>query len=227
MRIFTFVYIISLMSLLPVQGQDTGRDSISRKGKYGLRIGVEIGRPVYELITGENAGFEIRADYPLGKKGFLAAGYGSQHRALTEERYDYSVEGVYASLGYDRNIYENFPGFHHEITVGLHYTGSVFSQEVQRVVIGNQTDYFGSETLELNRRYEHLQAHWLGLRFGVRAEVLPRFFLGMGISLNKLLYSDKPENFALMYAPGFYRIPGSGGGFALYYTLSYTLPVIF
>lgn len=204
------------------------RDSVEHSDPvYGLRIGVEIAHPIVHLLKDSGYSMEVLADYPVGKKAFVEMHLGGERAYRPTTRFDFTAEGKYLLLGYRRNLYDNFKGQHHEVYMGLDYGLAAFHDVLHRYTIGNESDYFGSVTYEPGMEYPSLQAHWLSYRTGVRAEVLPRFFLELGVGLSKLIYRTSLDNFEHFYIPGFGKVYPGYWGVNYYYTLSYSLPLKF
>ena len=61
---------------------------------------------------------------------------------------------------------------------------------------------------------------------GVKVETFNNVYLGFSLRLNKLLSTQKPENFDNLYIPGFNKVTDDntfGSGFN--YTLTYSFPL--
>jgi hypothetical protein len=79
---------------------------------------------------------------------------------------------------------------------------------------------------ELVGEYTGLNASWLELLAGVKAELFANFYLGGSIRLNVLITNKDSGAFNNIWIPGFNRKnDNSGIGWGFNYTLSYLLPI--
>ena len=82
--------------------------------------------------------------------------------------------------------------------------------------------------LELNNYqtidHSNLTGNWLEIVAGVKVETFNNVYLGFSLRLNKLLSTQKPENFDNLYIPGFNKVTDDNT-FAVSYT-HLTLPTI-
>src|SRR5690606_706613 len=85
----TSYYIISLLILILMLSptasfsqEETSieKDTIIYKQKYGLRVGIDLSKPVRSFIDDDYTGFEINADYRLTKRMYLAGELGTEER---------------------------------------------------------------------------------------------------------------------------------------------------
>ena len=74
--------------------------------------------------------------------------------------------------------------------------------------------------------HSNLTGNWLEIVAGVKVETFNNVYLGFSLRLNKLLSTQKPENFDNLYIPGFNKVTDDntfGSGFN--YTLTYSIPL--
>lgn len=235
-----FKYFINIFLLLIVvdgfsQKQEketptTPKDSIVYKSPYGIRIGVDISKPIKAAIDGfYNTGLEIVGDYRLSKRFFVAAELGFEEENNVEEYTNSTAKGSYIRLGFNYNAYENWLDMNNEVFMGFRYGFSVFDQTLNsytpNVVNGedNGSPYFPTSAITAGTT-TNLNAHWTEFMFGFKVETFTNFYISASFSYKVLISAKEPENFKTLYAPGFNRIFESGTGFGFNYTLSYLIP---
>jgi hypothetical protein len=78
----------------------------------------------------------------------------------------------------------------------------------------------------LTGEYDGLNASWLELLAGVKAELFANFFMGASIRLHVLITDKDSGVFTNIWIPGFNRkTDNSRFGWGFNYTLSYMLPI--
>jgi len=87
------------------------------------------------------------------------------------------------------------------------------------------TNYLDEVTVQTDRNYSGLSAHWLELVGGAKAELFDNLFLGVSVRINVLITDKKPADFDNLYIPGFNRTYDGNFGVGLNYTLSYFIPL--
>ena len=205
----------------------TSTDSIIFQDKYGLRFGVDLskfGRTAFET---DYSGFEVNADYRLGRRLYVAGELGFEEKTTKTDYLDSSAKGNYFKAGVDYNLYNNWLGMENLIISGLRFGLSSFSQTRDRYTIYDTnsqtwTQIQNNESVE----FSNLTAAWVELIFGLKAELFNNLFLGFNIQLKAKISEKTPDNFENIYIPGFGRTYDSskvGTGFS--YTLSYLLPI--
>ena len=205
----------------------TSTDSIIFQDKYGLRFGVDLskfGRTAFET---DYSGFEVNADYRLGRRLYVAGELGFEEKTTKTDYLDSSAKGNYFKAGIDYNLYNNWLGMENLIISGLRFGLSSFSQTRDRYTIYDTnsqtwTQIQNNESVE----FSNLTAAWVELIFGLKAELFNNLFLGFNVQLKARISEKSPGNFENLYIPGFGRTYDSskvGTGFS--YTLSYLLPI--
>ena len=71
------------------------KDSVVYKQKYGLKVGVDLSRPILGLFNDNLSGIEIVADYRFNQNLFLAAEIGNATRTDTEGVAEYPLVQLY------------------------------------------------------------------------------------------------------------------------------------
>ena len=232
----TLKYTISICTVLFVfilRGQNVQQDSIriqnidslSLKENYGLRVGIDISRPIIQLAQKEPLGFEVMADYRVTKDLYIATELGSASEPTTEDYIAFHSKGQYGKIGFNYNAYENFPGMHNEIYAGLRYGFSRFQQELISFDIHDYYDYFGDSYQTPHKKYTNLSAHWLGLHIGLKVEIVKNLFLNTSVQVKKIFSEKKPENFENLYIPGFGQRLLHNNAVGFNYGISYLIPL--
>lgn len=214
-----------MSSIYAQQENDSiAKDSISYKTSYGLRIGVDLSKPIRSLLQNYNSGLEMVADYRISKNWYLAAEIGTEEFTSNEDFTNLTSKGNYAKIGMNFNSYKNWLDMNNEIFVGFRYGFSSYSETLNRYQINTGNTLFPSETINTPISEDGLTAHWSELLIGFRAEVYNNVFLSFSASYNIMIQNTEPVNFKTHYAPGFHRIYVSKTGFGFNYTISYLIP---
>jgi hypothetical protein len=200
------------------------KDTATYKDRYGLRVGIDVVRPIYSLFSEDTKGFEIVGDYRVTKRFYLATELGYRDQTRQEDFFNFSTKGQYIKIGVDYNAYKNWIGMENMIVVGIRYGFSTFSQSVNEYTI-NADPFIPVRTEPNGENYDGLSAHWAELVLGLKVEVLHNVFLGVSFRGNTLITSTKPENFKNLYIPGFERVFVNNNGFSFNYTVSYLIPL--
>lgn len=230
-RILPFFISIYLSSLAISFAQDSTTvvvDSVKVKDqKYGLRIGVDLAKPLRTLLDDTYSGFEISGDFRVSDRFYAAVELGSEKKDRFEANLNSKTSGSYFKIGADYNAYNNWVGLRNNIFAGLRYGFSSFSQELLTYGIYTTDQSFSEfELREANLTFDGLTASWAELIVGVKTELLPNMYLGLQLQLKRRISDTKPDNFDNLYIPGFNRtydesVFGVGYG----YSLSYLIPL--
>lgn len=244
-RFFISFSIISLFGLFTgLYGQASGnaeRDSIRKSEEYGLRVGVDLSRPLIGVLNEDYSGIEIVGDYRLNYKFYLAAELGNESRTTNEvldneddiniiSLYDYKASGNYLKVGVDYNTYENWYGMNNSIYVGARYAFSTFSNTLNSYSYYDSNRYWAPGGFvtgsDQPQEFSGLNASWLELLLGVKAEIIANFYMGASVRLGLLVTNKESDFFPNLWIPGFNRVTeGSSFGVGFNYTLTYFLPL--
>ncbi len=201
-------------------------DSVSKETKYGIRIGLDLAKPIRTLLEDGYSGFEILGDFRLTNKFYIAGEIGNDKKDRFESNINSRSSGGYIKLGADYNAYNNWFGLNNAIYGGLRYGFSTFKQELLGYQIYTTDQTFPPTTVAEPTEFNGLTAHWAELIVGVKTEILTNLYLSINLQLKHLLSEDKPENFDNLYIPGFnrtYDFSEFGAGFG--YSISYLIPI--
>lgn len=222
MRTLTFIISLFLLSNSFAQTKDT----ITYKSPYGLRLGIDIGKPILGMLDSNSSGIEFTADYRISKNWYIAAELGNQEEITVEDYTNSTSKGNFLKLGVNYNAYQNWLDMNNEIFVGIRLATSKFDQTLNSYRINTGNEYFISDTNNSTTKTTDLSANWTEFVFGIKVETLKNLYLGFSFSYKIMLSLDHPHNFKTLYVPGFNRVFETETGFGFNYTISYTIPFV-
>ncbi|QXP67292.1 DUF6048 family protein [Polaribacter sp. AHE13PA] len=200
------------------------KDSIVYKSKYGLRVGVDISKPILAQFNSSYSGLEIVGDYRIKKNLYLAAEVGFEEETTTEDYTNSTVKGSYIRLGVNYNVYQNWLDMNNEIFIGARYGFSIFDQTLNTYTPNVNSVYFPADEITSSVSVTDLNVHWTEFIIGLKVETFKNFFVSFSGSYKIAMSVKEPDNFETLYAPGFNRVFDSGTGFGFNYTLTYLIP---
>ena len=232
-----------LMGPANLTGQETPvrADSLPKSQAYGLRVGIDLSRPLISALDEAYTGFEIVGDFRLRQKLYLAAELGNESRTVTEslenvddrnviDLYEFRSSGSYVKLGVDINTYENWFGMNNSIFIGARYAFSTFSKDLNAYRIYESNRYWNPDGFTVGSNFPRelggLNASWLEMLVGVKAELFANIFLGASVRLGLLVSRKESDVMPNIWIPGFNRVTtDSSFGANFNYTLTYFLPL--
>lgn len=223
-----FILLINLgfysSAIFAQQTQQT--DTVDAREKYGLRVGVDLSKPIRTFIEEDYQGLELTGDYRLYEDIYLAGEIGNEQNVISEPNVTAFSKGSYIKLGANFNFYENWTGMQNLIFIGARYGFATFSSELREFAIYDRNSYFQPDVRDENREYSNLTAGWLELQLGTKVEVLNNLYLGVHVQLKRMVNETEPANFDNLYIPGFNRTyDGSSVGVGYGYSISYLIPL--
>jgi len=231
----TYLFIISLIipsSMVFSQAESELNDSLTIKDKIlninKIRLGFDVFKPIKSSSDGDNLNYEIVGDLQITENLYLAAEYGLTDRLIEDENINFNSNGSFLRFGFDYNMFKNWVGMDNSIFLGLRYGSSNFSNKIESYNVRNSDAYFSNFVDNNYQTIDHsnLTGNWLEIVAGVKVETFNNVYLGFSLRLNKLLSTQKPENFDNLYIPGFNKVTDDntfGSGFN--YTLTYSIPL--
>ena len=115
----SFIKICFLIIFVSVSAQQNNdsipKDSIEYKTSYGLRLGIDISKPIRSLLQDFNSGIEIVGDYRISKKWYVAAELGNEKFTTREDFTNSTSRGSYMKIGLNYNSYNNWLDMNNEI----------------------------------------------------------------------------------------------------------------
>jgi hypothetical protein len=241
-----FISVFFLFSFFLSQAQKDSlqigsRDSTRFGQRYGLRIGVDLSKPIRALFDSDYSGLEFVADYRITNKLYIAAEFGNEKKTSFEsleniddinrvELYNYTTSGSYVKLGVDFNTYENWYGMTNAIIFGARYAGSSFSQTLNNYTIYDSNRYWYPTTFApgsgSSEEFSGLTATWLELLLGIKVELVANLYLGASVRLSYLFTNKEADFFPNLWIPGFSRVnDNSKFGVGYNYSISYFIPL--
>ncbi|WP_343486797.1 DUF6048 family protein [Allomuricauda sp. d1] len=208
------------------------KDTLDYRQQYGLRVGVDLSRPILSFAVDDYTGLEFVGDYRLTEKLWLAGELGNEKRTDQEDLYNFTASGNYLKLGVDYNTYQNWYGMHNSITFGGRYAVASFSQTLNENQIFNSNRYFSPNGFVAGntapQEFSGRNATWLELVVGLKAELFANIYLGMSVRLGHLVSQSDGDldRFPNLWIPGFNKVTDqSNWGVGYNYSISYFLPL--
>lgn len=220
----TLLFCISLFGTIPLLAQD--QDSIPNKKPYGIRVGADVSKLVRTAVDKHYSGFSLNADLRISKKFYLAAELGSEENQWNKDFLRADIKGNYFKLGVDYNAYNNWRGMNNAIYVGFRYGYSSFEETLLSYRVYTTNKDLPTEIRHVNQLYDNLNLHWVEFQFGVKAELVKNLFLSLHVEMKASFSEKQPENFGILWAPGFNRTyDNSSFGVGYGYSLTYLIPI--
>lgn len=201
-------------------------DTVKTKESYGLRVGVDLIKPVISFLEEGAKGLELVGDVRVLNNYYAAVELGYEDKTNKEDYINFTTKGSYIKAGVNYNAYKNWVGMTNEIYVGARYGFSLFNQTLNSYTPNVKGTYFIPVEMQPNTEFKDLSAHWAELVFGMKAETLKNLYLGFSFSFKKMISTKEPENFKNLYVPGFNKVNLNDTGFGMNYTLSYLIPIV-
>jgi hypothetical protein len=217
-------YIINvLVIVVSFNGYSQAKDSITHTSPYGLRLGIDISKPILGMLDSNSSGIEFVADYRISENWYVAAEFGNQKERTIEDYTTSTSKGNFIKAGFNYNAYQNWLNMNNEIYVGLRYATSIYKQTLDSYTINTGSDYFVSNATAPATTTD-LNAHWAEFVMGIKVETFKNLYIGLSFNYKIMLNLKHPTNFKTLYVPGFNRVFETETGFGFNYTLSYTIP---
>lgn len=201
-------------------------DTLDFRERYGLRVGIDLSKPLRTLLDENYRGIEFVGDYRIYENYYLAAELGNESNQISEENVTATGRGSYIKLGADYNAYDNWRGMENMIYVGLRYGFASFSTELEEYAIYTRDHYFDRDVRSEPQEFNNLTANWIEFQLGVKVEVLQNLYLGGHVELKRRIGQSAPSIFDNLYIPGFNRTyDESAFGVGYGYSISYLIPL--
>lgn len=187
----------------------------------GIRVGLDLSRIVSAIYYPYRKEVTVVADARINGNLYAAFETGYANTPHSDSNYTYKGNGMFVTLGVDYNFLKR--QYHSERNMfygGIRYGFSHFNYSVPTYAIRNT--YWGDH-LTGSIPKTNVNAHWIELVVGLKAEVLKNFFMGWNIRERILINNVKNPDMTPLTIPGF----GSGSkrsAFDVQYTISYVIP---
>ena len=193
--------------------------------RYGLRLGADLHKIAHSFYEKDYRGFEIVGDYRLTKRFYLAGELGNEDKTIDDDRLNFTTKGTYFKVGFDYNSFENWLDMENMIFIGMRYGVSSFNHTLNSYKIYDPTNYYGENIVISGEKFSGLNASWLEVVGGIKAELFNNLYLGFSVRLNYLVSNKRPEGFDNLFIPGYNRTYDGKFGAGFNYTLSYFIPI--
>lgn len=217
---------------ITVTGNETTeavKDTLPSKDNYGLRIGLDLSKPIRMLLEKDYQGFEVVGDFRISKRFYLAAELGNEKKTVDDDQLNFTTEGSFLKVGFNFNAYENWFGMENSIYAGLRYGYSTHKQTLNsyRIYINNTHLENPNDLVSTpGTEFSSLNAHWIEAVAGIQVEVFDNIYAGFSVRLNRLLSTKEPDNFQNLFIPGFNKVTtDSNVGAGFNYTITYSIPI--
>ncbi|MGB5275199.1 MAG: DUF6048 family protein [Flavobacteriaceae bacterium] len=231
-------FFISLFFLLFLfKGQAQGKpidlnptDTVVYTQPYGLRVGIDLSRPLTSFFNKDYTGLEFVGDYRLSQNLYLAGELGNEKKTKQEDLYHFTTSGSYLKVGVDYNTYGNWYGEQNMITVGGRYAVASFSQTLNNYELFDTYRYWNPNGFtpgsSIAEEFKGRTASWIEAVVGIKMEVFKNLYLGGSIRMGILVGNKESERFPNLFIPGFNKVTdGSGFGVGYNYSVSYLVPL--
>lgn len=209
--------------LVSAQTKDTTK--VMYPERYGLRLGADLHKIARSFYEKDYRGFEVVGDYRLTKRFYLAGEIGNEDKTVDDDRLNFTTKGTYFKVGFDYNSFENWLDMENMIYVGMRYGVSSFNHTLNSYKIYDPTNYYGENIITSGEKFSGLNASWLEVVGGIKAELFNNLYLGFSVRLNYLVSNKKPDDFDNLFVPGYNRTYDGKFGAGFNYTLSYFIPI--
>ena len=222
---FSVLFLISAIHITSAQ-QTASVEDTTYKEKFGLRVGIDLSKPLRSILDDKYSGIELVGDYRIYKDYYLAAELGNEKITFDSENILTTTNGSYIKLGGDYNAYQNWEGMQNSIFVGARYGFATFSQTLEGYRIYSRSSYFGPDYRTEPTEEKGLTANWIEVVAGIKVELFNNFFLSANVQLKRMIGESSPRNFDNLAIPGFGRTYDAGQFGAGYgYSVSYLIPI--
>lgn len=170
--------------------------------RSGLRVGIDLLKPILSFVDNQPQGGEFSLDYEVKKNYFGVIEGGWQQMELDELRYNYTTDGIFGRLGVDYNFMRRRKRLSTEIAyAGFRYGFSSFHLQADSVLLSG--GYWGDLLTSVPQT--SLKAHWVEALLGVKAEIFDHFSLGWTVRAGFLVSSGLTKREVVPI-----RVPGYG-----------------
>ncbi|WP_419210962.1 DUF6048 family protein [Maribacter sp. X9] len=230
-----FINLFFLFSICLAFGQSkpidlNPKDSVVYKQSYGIRVGVDLSRPIMSFLDDNYTGFEIVADYRLNQNLYVAAELGNEDKTKQEDLFNFTTSGSYIKVGVNKNTYANWYGEQNLIYLGGRLAFSTFENTLNNYQYFNTNRYWNPNNFaagsEIPEKFSGLSATWLEAVFGTKVELFSNIYMGASIRLGLILSQKEDDRFPNLWIPGFNKVTNdSRFGVGYNYSISYFLPL--
>ena len=216
----TLKYSFNLLALLTVMVQLNAQDGMRVRGP---RISYDLASLALLYYDPDRMVYTISVDYEMKQDIYPVIDLGYQHVKINRDNYNYTSSGMFTRIGVDVNMlnYDKQVDVYEMMYVGGRYGFSLFNQQAEDIAV---PDAYWGDFSDGQIDKHNINAHWISLVGGMRAEVFPDFFMGWSVFMNIRFYQSDTKGMDP------YNIPGFGKGanrvtVTFNYTVSYRFPM--
>src|SRR5680860_140498 len=140
-QLLILLFFISFLVSATVNAQQK-KDTVKTKESYGLRVGVDLSKPLISFLEPESKGLELVGDIRILRNYYAAVELGFEDKISKEDYLNYTTKGSYIKAGVNYNAYKNWKGMTNEIYVGVRYGFSLFNQTLNSYTPNVKGTYF-------------------------------------------------------------------------------------
>lgn len=222
-------FFVFLICGLAIAQKELKSDTLAPEIRYGIRLGLDLSKPIRSFLEPEYKGLELVGDYRLGRHLYVAGELGNERKVVDKDAVRFKTSGTYLKLGIDYNVYDNWAGMDNLIVVGFRYGISKHQQTLlgyNRLITNRYWQEDNIIHLNEEKSFTGLSGQWIELRLGIKAELLHNVFMGISLQMHRLLSDKDPKNFENLFIPGFNKVLTDNlYGAGLNYTISYQIPI--
>lgn len=204
-------FLLLLISATNLWAQQTAADTTTPRRKkapqfdlpHQLRFGVDIARPIQNLIYDNRTSYEFQADYYIGREVYAAAEGGWGNAQVPYSDLNYSSTNSFFRVGVDKSMLQRLTGKDWDMAfIGARY-GIAFIQR-SNATYTTEDPMWGVTSGTVPGK--SLMAHWMEITGGVRVELLKDWFLGWNVRgkflLNQGALKELPPAYIAGYGKG-------------------------
>jgi len=182
----------------------------------GVRFGIDIAGPIYNLFEPKISNFEATADIDFSKF-FVVVEMGQGAYNSTETITNYTNSGYFFRFGADVNMTSKDANLN-ALYFGLRYATSSFSEKLLATI----PDSGWGETF-VSEEQDKSRANWVEMNIGMRIRISNSFFAGYVIRFKLLKHNTYSENkFEPYFIPG-YGVASNKTNWGLSYFIQYRI----
>lgn len=175
------------------------QDSIQKKEKPGIFIGVDLFNPALSIFSDKKGG-EVMVSVPVNNKWQIIAEAGYEQNTFDNTVWNVDVDGSYARLGANWFISQDPKNINMGYYLGGRLGYSPYKQTVNRFLIQG----YGLSSIEGNLPEHNGFAFWLEPVAGGRVQIAQsNFYIDTSIKLKIRLSSSNDYDLDAMVIPGF------------------------
>jgi len=203
LRIKYIVLLIAITSGAQAQEQETkyaiklDSTSHSKWSPTGVRFGLDIAGPIYNLFEPTISNYEGMADIDFGKFfGVVEIGQGSYKS--TDTPTSYTSNGFFYRVGADVNLTAKDSKLN-ILFFGLRYATSSFNETLSGELANG-----GWGINPISSEQNKSSVNWVEMNIGLRVRILKSFFMGYVVRFKLLKHNTFSEgNFDTYFIPGY------------------------